>query len=227
MPIKMRFVVLLFICVAFDESFAAQIATVEGIGPVKIGMAIEEAERALGAKLDPISEAFGTECWVTSRSDKIDPSIQYMIEDETIVAINVYPPGGETFPLPRPAIETPEGIGVGSMEKKINRSYGKIVKKELAPYYDKDSKDAVYWIHVDNPDKKMGMIFTVRYGRVLSFSVGMHGLHLIECTDEVVTKSFKTEILRQANTNPNHPAGFSPRMLSRATRSNASRWCGP
>ncbi len=97
-----------------------------------------------------------------------------MIEYETIVAIDVYPPGGGTFPLPRPAIKTPKGIGVGSTEEAINRAYGKSVKKELAPYCDEDSKDAKYSIHVDNPDKNLGMIFAVQYGRVLSFSVGTH-----------------------------------------------------
>jgi anaerobic C4-dicarboxylate transporter len=63
-------VALAFVVFACDQTLASQVATMEGIGPVKIGMTVEQAEHALGAKLDPISSAFGKECWVTSRSDK-------------------------------------------------------------------------------------------------------------------------------------------------------------
>jgi hypothetical protein len=91
--------------------------------------------------------------------------IQYIVEYENITAVDVYPPVPETFPLSILAIRTPEGIGVGSTEKEIRRAYGKSAKKELAPYYDKIDKDTEYWIHGDNPAKKLGMIFDVRYGR--------------------------------------------------------------
>lgn len=93
----------------------------EGIGPVKIGMTGEQAEQALGAKLDPISPPFYKEYWVTSRSDKKDRVMQYIVEDANIAAIDVYPPAAEAFPLPIPAIKTPEGIGVGSTEEAIRR----------------------------------------------------------------------------------------------------------
>jgi len=168
----MCFAALAFIILASDPAVANLIATSEGIGPVKIGMTVEEAERALGAKLDPISEAFSKECWVTSRSDEKIPIIQYTVEDQAITAINVFPPAPEIPPPSIFSIKTPKGIGVGSTEEAINRAYGKSAKKELAPYFDEDSKDAEYSIHVDDPEKKLGMIFTVQYGRVLRFSVG-------------------------------------------------------
>lgn len=159
---------------AFDQTYARQVATMEGIGPVKIGMTVQEAERALGAKLDPISSEFGTECWITSRSDNKDRAIQYMVEDKNIAAIDVYPHAAETFPLPIPAIRTPEGIGVGSTEEQLRRAYGKSAKKELGPYElaDKIDKDTEFWFHVENPDKKLGMIFEVQYGWVLGSKVG-------------------------------------------------------
>jgi hypothetical protein len=131
---------------------------------VKIGMTVQEAEQALDAKLDPISSEFGKECRVTSRSDKKDRVMQYIVEDENIAAIDVYPSAAEAFPLPIPAIGTPEGIGVGSTEERIRRAYGKSARKERAPYFDEDNKDTEYWIHVDNPAKKLGMIFDVRFG---------------------------------------------------------------
>jgi hypothetical protein len=54
------------------------------------------------------------------------------------------------------------------VEEQIRSAYGR--KKERAPYFDKIDKDAEYWIHVDNPAKKLGMILYVRYGRVEFFS---------------------------------------------------------
>jgi hypothetical protein len=184
MSIKIQFAALLFVAFAFGETHASQVATMEGIGPVKIGMTVKEAEDALGAKLDPISPEFYKECWVTSRSDKKDRVIQYRVENENIAAIDVYPRAAETFPLPIPAIMTEKGIGVGSTEEEIKRAYGKSAKKDRAPYFDETDKDPEYWIHVDNPDKKLGMIFDVRYGRVLSFSVGtLEAINRIEgCT---------------------------------------------
>jgi hypothetical protein len=109
---------------------------------------------------------------VTSRSDKKYLVIQYMVEYENIVAIDVYPPAAEAFPLKIPASRTPEGIGGGSTDERIRRAYGKSAKKERAPFFDETNKDTEYWIHVDNPDNKLGMIFDVRYGRVLSFCEG-------------------------------------------------------
>ncbi|MGH6858469.1 MAG: hypothetical protein ACRECP_12750 [Methylocella sp.] len=126
MPIKMLVVVLLFICFAFDQSYAAQIATAEGIGPVKIGMVVKEAEHALGAKLDPMSEESGEECWVTSRPDEKKPLVRYTVEGRNITEIDVYPPVPETFPLSILAIRTPQGIGVGSTEEEINKAYRSI-----------------------------------------------------------------------------------------------------
>jgi hypothetical protein len=41
MPIKMYFVALAFVVFAFDQTYANQGATMEGIGPVKIGMTVE------------------------------------------------------------------------------------------------------------------------------------------------------------------------------------------
>jgi hypothetical protein len=104
MSIKIQFAALLFVAFAFGETHASQVATMEGIGPVKIGMTVKEAEDALGAKLDPISPEFYKECWVTSRSDKKDRVIQYRVENENIAAIDVYPRAAETFPLPSPPL---------------------------------------------------------------------------------------------------------------------------
>lgn len=50
MSINTYFVALAFIVFACDRTFASQVATMEGIGRVKIGMTVEQAEQALGAK---------------------------------------------------------------------------------------------------------------------------------------------------------------------------------
>ena len=42
MSVKIQFTVLLFIAFAFSETHASQVATMEGIGPVKIGMTVKK-----------------------------------------------------------------------------------------------------------------------------------------------------------------------------------------
>jgi hypothetical protein len=169
----------------YNGAIADQIATADGIGPVQIGMSAKQAERALGAKLDPMSaDGNGSaECWLTSRKGKIDRFIQYMIKFGKITRIDVFPGAAEISPKPVPAIKTPEGIGVGSSEDDIRKAYGETVKKEVAPYGDEDHIDATtsYSLHVDTPDKKRGIIFETTHNRVESFSVGLHdSINMIE-----------------------------------------------
>jgi hypothetical protein len=179
-----KLLILVFVLAA-ASALADQIATADGIGPVKIGMSVKEAEHALGAKLDPMSaDGNGSaECWITSRRGKIDRFIQYMIEYGKVTRIDVYPTAADVMPLPVPGIKTPEGIGVGSNEEDIRKAYGEAVRKQLAPYETGDQIDAYtsYSLHVDAPDKKRGMIFETLHDRVTSFSVGLHdSINMIE-----------------------------------------------
>ena len=70
----------------------------QGVGPVQLGMTVEGAERALGTKLEPRSLVYTSDgCYQTSRADKKDPGITYVVEDGKITVINVFSSDGQTL----------------------------------------------------------------------------------------------------------------------------------
>jgi hypothetical protein len=154
--------------IGVSPAAAGQIATPQGIGPVKIGMTVRKAEHALRAKLEPMSAPFGGDCWITSRVDKKDSYIEYMVEDDRVARIYV---GPDQFQ--KSTVTTPEGIGIKSSVEKINRKYGTAVKKTLAPYSEETDPNPIYSLHV-NLDKRSGMLFNINHGHVDGFSVGLY-----------------------------------------------------
>ncbi|MHB1205003.1 MAG: hypothetical protein ACYCZX_05515 [Rhodospirillaceae bacterium] len=83
----------LVLCICSAPANAAdQILTPDGLAPVQIGMTVEQAEAALGAKLAPLDTADGYSseaCWETQRFGDPDPAILYMIWHGKIVRIDI------------------------------------------------------------------------------------------------------------------------------------------
>jgi hypothetical protein len=174
MPVKIFAVALLGFCLVSNMTLADQIATADGIGPVKIGMSVKQVQHALKAKLKARDRYDGEDCWYTTRTGKVDPFIYYMVEDGKITRIDIQPKNDSVSPVPKLPVATPEGIGVGSSEADIRKAYGEVVKKERGPYDDEDTADTQYWLHVDTPDKKLGMVFITQQEHVLYFWIGTH-----------------------------------------------------
>jgi hypothetical protein len=169
-------------------SASAQVLSWRGVGPVELGMTVQEAERALNAKLGPAEEPFSKDCYVTWRADGKEKALSYVVIDGKIIVMTVWLRNEQR---PDPNIVDSSGIGVGSTEAEIRRVYGK-VRKELAPDF-RSSKEEIaaaakerakrgitepepppqYWIVVENPDHKRVIIFTTRNQKVLSFEVGL------------------------------------------------------
>jgi hypothetical protein len=75
---------------------AAEVLSWQGVGPVKLGMTVREAERALGTKLSPRGDVYTSDaCYETGRADKKDPGITYVVEDGRITAISVFSSDGQ------------------------------------------------------------------------------------------------------------------------------------
>jgi hypothetical protein len=166
----------------------AQVLSWQGVGSVRLGMTVAEAERALHAKLGPVDLPFSKECYVTGRADGRDKALSYVVVNGKIVVMTVFLPNEQA---PDPNIVDDSGIGVGSTEDDIIRAYGK-VQKELAPDF-RDSKEAIaasarerakqgitrpepspeYWIVVEGPDHKRAIIFETRDQKVLHFEIGL------------------------------------------------------
>jgi hypothetical protein len=111
--------------------------TVDGLAPVRLGMKISAAERALGAKLGRLSrssDGFSNEseagevCWLWRRRDGCNPGITYMSERGSIVRIDT---DGQVRITERTT--TVRGIGPGSSETEVQKAYGPDLQLEPHP----------------------------------------------------------------------------------------------
>ena len=166
----------------------ARSLSLQGLGPVRLGMTVAEAERALHAKLEPVDLPFSKECYVTGRADGRNKALSYVVVDGKIVVMTVFLPGDQ---VPDPNILDDNGIGVGSTEDDIIRTYEK-VQKELAPDFRQSKEDLAaaarerakhgitepepspeYWIVVEGADHKRAIVFQTRDQKVLNFEIGL------------------------------------------------------
>jgi hypothetical protein len=164
---------------------AAQVFSFDGAGPVRLGMTVAAAERALDAKLGTVELPFSEECWITSRADGKDKSILYVIENGKIVRIDFFPEAGGPQDL-----KTTAGIGIDSTEDDIRRAYGDI-RVSCAPYYDcsEEARSEAakaraehgntepeppphFSVRIDTGNHDRGIIFDTEYSKVTSFMTG-------------------------------------------------------
>jgi hypothetical protein len=167
-------------------SASAQVLSWRGVGPVELGMTVQEAERVLNAKLGSVETPFSKDCYVTGRADGKEEALSYVVIDGKITVMTVFLPSEQR---PDPNIVDGSGIGVGSTEADIRRVYGK-VRKELAPDFRASKEELAeaakerakrgitepppqYWIVVENPDHKRVIIFQTRNKKVLHFEIGL------------------------------------------------------
>lgn len=143
---------------------ADRMMTLDGLGPVRIGMTVSEAEAALGAKLspfDPNDPAEQEACWLTERADGTDRLVRYMVEDAVIARIEVWDK----------SIVVEKGIKVGDSEAQAREAYGAAL--EITPHPgDYDHVQGRY-LTVYSPDKKRGVLFEVISGKIRAIRTGI------------------------------------------------------
>ncbi|MGY3452114.1 hypothetical protein [Bradyrhizobium sp. USDA 4353] len=163
--------------------------SMQGVGPVRLGMTVAQAERALKAKLGPVLPPFARDCYVTGRADGRDKALSYVIVNGRIVIVTVFL---RDYAKPDPAVVDANGIGVGATEADVRRGYPQ-VRKELSPDFRGISPEQAqefardrarhgvtepeppphYWMIVEGGDGKRAIVFETQDGKVLSFSVGL------------------------------------------------------
>ena len=101
---------------------AGPVLRMDGVGPVKVGMTVAQAQKALGEKiaLDPTLDA---SCNV-GQAKKMFPSLSFMTVGGVIARIDTTDP----------AVRTPEGAHVGSTEQEIRKLYGSRVQTNNHQY---------------------------------------------------------------------------------------------
>ena len=130
--------------------------TTAGYGPVKIGMSIEEAQRALGAKLVAEGPVDEPACHYLRPEPAVE-GLWFMISDERVVRIEVNAPG----------ITTRSGVGVGDSEARVKEILPSI---EVTPhkYVAPDGNYLTVWTR----DRKAAVRFETLQGKVTSFYAG-------------------------------------------------------
>lgn len=136
----------------------AHVLTAGGLGSVKVGMTVRQAERALGAKLHLTSyEDLSGQCLRGSRTDGVDPGQIYMALKGIIQRIDVQ----LAF---APTVKTPEGIGAGASPGLVKQTYGAQAQRDQTdPNADPDNNNDLV---VDTPDHKRGIQFKFEHGKL-------------------------------------------------------------
>ena len=129
-----------------------------GLGKVRIGMDVQEAERAIGSRVRSLVPGYGPGCWLAVRADGIDPGVSYMVESGRITRIDIVTPQDGKAPT----ILTAKGIGIGSSRADVERRYGGSGISRRAPYGHNDDDR---WVTVEEtPD--LGIVISLSGGKV-------------------------------------------------------------
>ncbi len=153
----------LVLCLGCASASAAdQILTPDGLDPVKIGMTVEQAEQALGAKLAPLDTADGysTEaCWETQRLGDPDPAILYMIRHGEIVRIDITRYEQKPYWTDEniPAIASEKGVHIRDPDVKAAKAHGTATISSNP--FGKRPDD--YYATIFTQDKQRGVVFEI------------------------------------------------------------------
>jgi hypothetical protein len=159
----------------------------QGLRPVRLGMTVDEAQRALMAPLEPKDIAFSDECWVTQRADGKDQAIYYRVQNGKINVITVWLVRRTEL---RTDITDTHGIGIGGTEADILSAYGQ-AKKTFAPYFSEGSEIEAakerarlgvklseplpapeYWVEAESPNHERAIIFTTQDRKITGLRTG-------------------------------------------------------
>jgi len=148
------------------EKVPDQIMTFDGLGPVRLGMAVDEAEAALKTKFKPMDPHYTEECWITDRADGVDPQISYMIQNGRVARIDADDSELGEIKKADPHVVTEKGIRIFSTEEQIKKAYGaSLVKKP-------PSQDEQY-LYVDSDDGQRTLLFEMRDNAAVNLRTGV------------------------------------------------------
>jgi hypothetical protein len=134
---------------------ADEVMNPAGLAPVRIGMTLVQAERALGRKLDfDRKDSDSASCFQAERPG--DKNTMYMLQRYRVTRIDTW----------NDTITTPEHARVGDTEAALRKLYGNRATFSVHPYLGKDG----HYVTAKFPGRKL--IFETEKGRVTSWRVG-------------------------------------------------------
>jgi hypothetical protein len=136
--------------------------TLDGIGPVKVGMTLAEASAAAGAPLEVMPSP--TEGCAHARPAGGPEHVMFMVVDGKVVRVEA-----------GPGITTLSGIGVGSTEAEVLATYPGQIRVEPNPYQGHRGFHTLVYTPADPAFAQYGLIFETNGERVTSFRSGFAG----------------------------------------------------
>ena len=138
----------------------------DGIGPVAVGMTLDEASAAAGmpVRMIPDSNVAGSGRCAYARPEGGPEGLSFMVLDGRIARVDVV----------NSRIRTVSGVGTGSTEADVQATYPGRVRVEPNPYTGhRGGRDIVYV--ADAASAHLGLLFEADGGRVRSFRSGLLG----------------------------------------------------
>ena len=139
------------------------VLTPEGLGAVRIGMTVAQAEKALGVKfIARQEEFFEPGCWYTHPAGEQVSRAYYMVAGVVIVRIDVR---GDAK---APSLHDAKGLGIGAEEKAVITAYGGHLENTPHPYLNETGR----YLRIPEKDGKTALLFETDEGKVTSFRAG-------------------------------------------------------
>ncbi len=153
-PIRRAAVVLLVVLTGCSETDAP--ATLEGLGPVRIGFSAAELAKALGKPVEP-SDPEEQSCFYVAGDAA--SSYQFMVADGRVARIDI----------DTPSIATGLGARLGDPVERVRQLYG-FALEETPHFYTGSSGDL--YLTLWSPDRASALRFETSDGKISRFYVG-------------------------------------------------------
>ncbi len=136
--------------------------TTNGLGAIRVGQTVEQAEEASGLTLTPEADPISEDCFfVTVADDPVYAGVAFMVNDGSIGRVDVGPPS---------TITTRSGAGIGTTVDQLNALFpGQI---EDAGEFVIDGT-AVMFVPRDEADAQFRVIFETVDGAVANYRSGV------------------------------------------------------
>jgi hypothetical protein len=148
----------IFPAMAISPSLETAVVDLRGIGSVRVGMSVRQAERVIGQKLKvTLDGQAGSTCGYASVPNR--SGINFMVRDRNIARIDIR----------NPKVKTVSGAKVGDSEQRIARLYGSLL--QVSPHkYTKGHYLTV--VPKDARDRNYRLIFETDGKKVITYRVG-------------------------------------------------------
>ncbi len=136
--------------------------TTSGLGAIRVGQTVEQAEEASGLALTPEADPISEDCFfVTVADDPVYAGVAFMVNEGTIGRVDVGPPS---------TITTRSGAGIGTTVDQLNALFpGQI---EDASEFVIDGT-AVMFVPRDEADAQFRVIFEIVDGATATYRSGV------------------------------------------------------